>query len=299
MPGEPCTAPSLYAYVVPPALAPAGPKRSLAALRAQSMLRSAFLLAVAALTLLVLAVGIAGSVDSPGFAPGGDDAVETVMRSVTEIRVRGVDAAGRVNTALGTGVVVSADGLVVTNDHVITLAGGGVGGRVTVIAADGREATARLVTRVPRRDLAFIEVDLAGLVPAEFVTELHQVERSAPVFSVGAPGEFAQPVSEGIVTDVLENVAVPQRPDLDTLIESSTQLEQGFSGGPLADAEGRVIGINVATLGIEQGTRTMGLAIPSGLVLEAAAQLSAPTSPPAPPKRKRPGALRRETISIW
>jgi len=294
MPGEPCTAPSLYAYVVPPVLAPAGPTPSFAALRAWSLLRSVFVAAAAVVALLVLAVGLAGSLDAPGSTPAGGDPADTVMRSVTEIHVQGVDASGTVRTALGTGVVMRADGLIVTNDHVITMAGGQVSASVRVVAADGREAVAGFVTRVPDLDLAFIEVDLAGLTPATFATDLAALETAAPVFAVGAPGEFAEPVSSGIVTEVLENTAVPQRPGLDTLIESSTQLEQGFSGGPLADAEGRVIGINVATLGVEQGTRTLGLAIPSAVVLEAAAELSAPPPPPrAPPDRKTPGALRR------
>lgn len=293
MPGEPCTAPSLYAYVVPPVLAPAGPTPSFAALRAQSLLRSVFVAAAAVVALLVLAVGLAGSLDAPGSTAAGGDPADTVMRSVAEIHVQGVDASGTVRTALGTGVVIKADGLIVTNDHVITMAGGQVSASVRVVAADGREAVAGLVTRVPDLDLAFVQVDLAGLTPATFATDLAEIETAAPVFAVGAPGEFAEPVADGIVTEVLENMAVPQRPDLDTLIESSTQLEQGFSGGPLADAEGRVIGINVATLGVEQGTRTLGLAIPSAVVLKAAAELSAPTPPRAPPERKTPGALRR------
>ncbi|MEE4275971.1 MAG: serine protease [Thermoleophilia bacterium] len=298
MPGEPCTAPSLYAYVVPPVLAPAGPTPSFAALRARSLLRSIFVAAAAVVALLVLAVGLAGSLDAPGSTAAGGDPAETVMRSVAEIHVQGVDASGTVRTALGTGVVIKADGLIVTNDHVITMAGGQVAASVRVVAADGREAVAGFVTRVPDLDLAFVQVDLAGLTPATFATDLAEVETAAPVFAVGAPGEFAEPVADGIVTEVLENMAVPQRPDLDTLIESSTQLEQGFSGGPLADAEGRVIGINVATLGVEQGTRTLGLAIPSAVVLEAAAELSAPTPPRAPPERKTPGALRRALAGV-
>ena len=76
-----------------------------------------------------------------------------------------------------------------------------------------------------------------------------------------------------MVTGVLDDVAVPYRPDLTTLIESSTQLQQGFSGGPLADAEGRVMGINVATLDGSGEPETLGLAIPSTVVLQAAEEL--------------------------
>ncbi len=298
MPGELCTAPSLYAYVVPPALAPAGPRPSAAALRAQDLLRSVFVASGAVIALLVLAVGLAGSLNAPAGSPvAAGDAVGTVMASVAEIHVQGVAGSGTVRTALGTGVVLEADGLIVTNDHVIAMAGAGSAATVRVVAADGREAVAHLVTRFPELDLAFVEVILPGLVPARFATDLDQLETAAPVFAVGAPGEFAEPVSQGIVTEVLENTAVPQRPGLDTLIESSTQLELGFSGGPLADADGRVIGINVATLGVEQGTKTLGLAIPSAVVLEAAAQLSAPAPPRAPPARKTPGALRHARVT--
>lgn len=298
MPGELCTAPSLYAYVVPPALAPAGPSPSVATLRAQGLLRSVFVAAGAVIALLVLAVGLAGSLNAPAVTPvGAGDAVGTVMASVAEIHVQGVAGSGTVRTALGTGVVLKADGLIVTNDHVIAMAGGAA--TVRVVAADGREAIAHLVTRFPELDLAFVEVSLPGLVPARFATDLDQLETATPVFAVGAPGEFAQPVAEGIVTEVLENTVVPQRPGLDTLIESSTQLELGFSGGPLADTDGRIIGINVATLGVGQGTKTLGLAIPSAVVLEAATQLCAPAPPRAPPERKTPGALRRSRIAAW
>jgi len=299
MPGEACTAPSLHAYVVPPALAPVGPRQDLAAVRARSLLRMVFVAAAAVVALLVLSVGLAGSLDTPTLAPaGGDDAVGTVLRSVAEIHVQGVTASGAVRTALGTGVVLDADGLIVTNDHVISMTGGRDTASVRVVAADGRETVARLVTCFPDLDLAFVEVDLAGLTPARFATDLDRIETAAPVFAVGAPGEFAEPVAHGIVTEILDHTAVPQRPGLDTLIESSTQLELGFSGGPLADAEGRVIGINVATLGVEQGTRTLGLAIPSAVVLQAAADLAAPSPPRAPLERKTPAALRRARVGV-
>ncbi len=297
MAGESCIAPSLHAYVVPPVLAPAGVAPRLDVQRRSGLLRSAFVLAVAALAILSLVIGYAHSVGRLAGAPSRDP-VEFVLQSVAEIHVRGAQASGIVQTALGTGVVMDRDGLIVTNDHVITMAGLTEGGNVIVVAADGREATGLVVARLPERDLAFIRIALDGLVPAEFATDLEHVELADPVFSVGAPGEFEQPVSEGMVTDVLENVAVPQRPDLDTLIESSTQLQQGFSGGPLVDAEGRVLGINVATLGVAE-SQTMGLAIPSRLVLEAAAWISAPVPERAPPARKTPQLVRSGNLRTW
>jgi putative serine protease PepD len=242
--------------------------------RSRGLLRLAFVLAIVALAALSLAVGYGHSGDHPGVVLSRDP-IERVLQSVAEIHVRAIEASGSVHTALGTGVVVTEDGLIVTNDHVVTLGGMYDPGRITIVTADGRRAVATLVQRVPAQDLAFLQVDLDGLVPAEFVRDVGEVEKWQSAFSVGAPGEFDEPVAEGMVTDVLEDLAVPYRPELTTLIESSTQLQQGFSGGPLADAEGRVIGINVATLGTPDAEKTMGLAIPSRYVLEAVAELAA------------------------
>jgi putative serine protease PepD len=259
---------------VPPQLAgaPAIDPRSRRRSRTRGLLRLAFVIAIVALSGLSIGVAFGQSPPHPEVVVS-EESVQRVLQSVAEIHVRNVESSGQVRSALGTGVVVSEDGLIVTNDHVVTLGGGQRHGRITVITADGRRAAAIIVQRVPGRDLAFLEVDLDGLVPAEFVEDMDEIERWESAFSVGAPGEFDQPVARGRVTDVLDDVAVPYRPELTTLIESSTQLQQGFSGGPLADAEGRVMGINVATLDGRGESETSGLAIPSTVVLQAAEEL--------------------------
>jgi S1-C subfamily serine protease len=198
------------------------------------------------------------------------------MRSTVEIRARQSRGSGR--AALGTGVVLNADGLIVTNDHVLTLNGDAPAAYIRVIRADGRSVPAEIVGRSQDRDLAFLRADLDDAVPAELQPDLGEVSTGMPVIAIGAPRHFDEPMVEGEVTRVLNNARIRGYPGLRQLIVTSADLEQGFSGGPLADAEGQVIGINVATAVREDGETQRSLSIPAALVLDTAARLDVPVS---------------------
>jgi S1-C subfamily serine protease len=206
--------------------------------------------------------------------PGSDprslaaDPVQRVLSSVAEVRVRSGGSAGLVHASLGTAVVLTADGLLVTNDHVIALAGDGRP-IVSITMADGRSAEAEVVLRVPERDLAFLRVRLSPLTPAVFVDDLDEVTPREPAFAVGAPEHFEDEVARGQVVSVLRHVNVPDRPELGVLIVSTAPVLEGFSGGPLADENGEVMGLTVAILTNADGSRET-LAIPSTVVLRTA-----------------------------
>jgi len=176
-------------------------------------------------------------------------------------------------SSLGTGAVVRADGLIVTADHVLTGEDGQSRGEIEVIVADGRRADGVLVARVPARDLAFVRVDLAGLRPATLAPDLERVAVGDRVLAVGAPHTFERYVVRGRILDVLDDSVRVEGRDLGPLIQSSVLIRRGFSGGPLADARGRLIGITVGST--EPGTdgRRTAVAVPAQAVVEALAAL--------------------------
>jgi S1-C subfamily serine protease len=223
-------------------------------------------------------------------APIPDDprvkAVVAVLRpSVVEVRASSSRGALVQEIGLGTGVIVRSDGVVVTNDHVITL-GGDLGDgdesprepadRIEIRLEDGTRLQAQLVGRAPGYDLAFLDVEAEGLPVAERLTDLDDVEVGGLAVAIGAAANLVQPVTVGQVTEVLDNVRSRSLPELTVLIRSNVPLTQGNSGGPLADEYARVMGINVAVTMGNGGSREeegASLAIPSTVVLQALAEL--------------------------
>lgn len=176
-------------------------------------------------------------------------------------------------SSLGTGVVVRDDGLIVTADHVLHDEDGQSRGEIEVIAADGRSADGVLVARVPARDLAFVRVDLAGLRPATLAPELERVVVGERVLAVGAPHNFERYVVRGRILGVVDHSGRVEGRDLGPLIQSSARIRRGFSGGPLADARGRLIGITIGSTEPAGDGRRTAVAVPAREVAEALAAL--------------------------
>jgi S1-C subfamily serine protease len=176
-------------------------------------------------------------------------------------------------TSMGTGVVVDADGLIVTADHVVTPSDGSVEASIEVIAADGRVADAVLVARVPANDLAFVRADLAGLRPATLAPDLERLSPGDRVLAVGAPHNFERFVARGRVLAVLESGVLVEGRDLGTLIQTSARIRRGFSGGPVADTRGRLIGITVGSTDPAGDCRRTAVAVPAQVVASALAAL--------------------------
>jgi serine protease Do len=136
----------------------------------------------------------------------------------------------------GAGVIWAADGLVVTNAHVVP------DDRATVVLDGGRELPARLIARDPAVDLAALRVDASGL-PAAPVGDSTALRVGQLVFAIGHPLGEPHAVALGIVSDVGRAIHVG-RQRLSEAVQADLTLYPGNSGGPMADAQGRVIGIN-------------------------------------------------------
>ncbi len=173
------------------------------------------------------------------------DIAERLRRSTVQIR------AGRGRSG-GSGVIWSSTGLIVTNRHVVE------SGAIEVELWDGRRFPAKLKAWGRHHDLAAIKVDTLGLPAAAFGSSA-AVRPGEIAIAVGNPLGFAGAVSRGVVHAVGPlRGAGPQ-----TWIQAAVRLAPGNSGGPLANASGKVIGLNTMVLG-----NGLALAIPSGTVME-------------------------------
>jgi serine protease Do len=148
----------------------------------------------------------------------------------------------------GTGTIWHADGLILTNAHVVGR------GAVRIVLPDGRTLPARLLAHSKRLDLAALSVEAAGLPTIE-LGDSRRVRPGHWVLAMGHPWGVTGAVTAGVVIDV----GVPsEMPKLGRdLIQIDLPLRPGYSGGPLVDVEGRLIGINAMMAGPE-----VGLAVP-------------------------------------
>jgi putative serine protease PepD len=169
--------------------------------------------------------------------------LESVKESVVTIETS-VNAQGGVFEGAGTGVVLSADGLIMTNAHVIAQSDG-----ITVRTFDGAEYDATLVGSEPSNDLAVIRVEGGDdLVPAELGSS-DALLVGEPVIAIGnALNLGGQPsVTTGIVSAVNRTIDGPDG-RLSDLIQTDAAINPGNSGGPLVDSSGAVVGINTAII---------------------------------------------------
>jgi len=162
---------------------------------------------------------------------------------------------------LGSGVVISADGYIATNNHVIDGAD-----TVTVAFTDGREMTAKVVGRDPQTDIAVIKVDAEDL-PAVTFANTTQVEVGDRVLAIGNPFGIGETVTSGIVSAKGRRVGILADVEgYEDFIQTDAAINPGNSGGALVDVEGRLIGINTAILSRSGGFQGVGLAVPSNMV---------------------------------
>jgi len=175
-------------------------------------------------------------------------------------------------SALGSGVVLTADGLILTNNHVISS-----GGTVSVRLSDGRTLPAKVVAADATHDLALVQAtDVSGLTPATFGTD-DSVAVGDTVLAFGAPLGLEGTVTSGIVSALDREVDAGSE-KLTGLLQTDAAINQGNSGGALVDTAGNVIGINVAiaTASDEStGSVGVGFAIPADTVTNVVKQLEA------------------------
>lgn len=179
------------------------------------------------------------------------DAVEQAGRYVVRVAAR--------KRLSASGILWSADGLVVTADHVVEQEEG-----IKVGLADGRELPARLLGRDPGTDLALLKLDGAVGGAAE-AAEPSTARVGSLVLAVGRPGEGGPMATIGIVSARTGPWRTWRGGMLDSLIQTDVTLYPGFSGGPLVDASGRVVGMNTSLL-----ARGVSTAVPAETVARVA-----------------------------
>lgn len=167
----------------------------------------------------------------------------------------------RVQQSLGSGVLVRADGVVVTNNHVIQGAE-----RLKVVLADRREFDAKLLLADPKTDLAVLRLEAVGAerLPVLEFSEARATEVGDFVIAIGNPFGLNQTVTSGIVS-ALARTGVGIN-DLSFFVQTDAPINRGNSGGALIDLDGRLVGVNSAIVSEGGGSNGIGFAIPSALV---------------------------------
>jgi serine protease DegS len=163
----------------------------------------------------------------------------------------------RMQSSLGSGVVVGADGFILTNVHVIEGAD-----EILVAFADGRSTAAMLVGRDPETDLAVVRVPFNDLNPIEFGSS-DDVEVGDVVLAIGNPFGIGQTVSAGIIS--AKGRAGISRSPFDDFIQTDAAINPGNSGGALIDTDGRLVGINNMIFTRTGDSAGVGFAIPAQL----------------------------------
>ncbi|MBL8292501.1 MAG: trypsin-like peptidase domain-containing protein [Bryobacterales bacterium] len=170
----------------------------------------------------------------------------------------------------GSGVIVSADGYIVTNAHVVTgstriqvqLSSNRAGAGRSVVRPPGPLMTARLIGLDAETDLALLKVDANGL-PFLELADSDTVRQGQLVVAVGSPGGLESSMSMGVISAVARQL---QPDDRVAYLQTDAPINPGNSGGALVDIEGRFVGINTMILTQSGGSEGLGFAVPSNIV---------------------------------
>jgi serine protease Do len=171
---------------------------------------------------------------------------------------------GRERSSLGSGFIISPDGYVVTNNHVVAS-----GGDIIVRLSRGSEHAARVVGTDTATDLALLKID-ASTLPVLPLGDSDRLQVGEPVMAIGNPFGLDQTVTTGIVS--AKERFIGSGP-YDEFVQTDTSINPGNSGGPLIDSRGAVVGINSAIFSQSGGSIGIGFAIPINLAKTVLLQL--------------------------
>jgi serine protease Do len=199
-------------------------------------------------------------------ADNPDNDARAFMRRMLSGPGGGNPPPGASGSALGSGFVISTDGLIVTNRHVV------VGARsVRVKLPDGREVPAQVIGMDATTDIALLRVS-AGRLPALHLGSSDKVSVGDPVVAIGNPFGLGQSVTAGILS--ARGRVLEEDPYIDFL-QTDAAINLGNSGGPLLSTDGVVVGVNTAILTPSGGSVGLGFAIPAETVTAVIAELQA------------------------
>jgi len=228
-----------------------------------------------------------GQMEMASFSHVVKEVAPSVVKITTSTKAKRVNTAGQVppgfehpmfrqffggrqfetppQAGLGSGVIISADGYIATNNHVIQGAD-----EVLVTMDDGRELKAKVVGRDPQTDIAVIKVEAKDL-PSVTFADSSSIEVGDRVLAIGNPFGIGETVTTGIVS------AKGRRPGIgleyEDFVQTDAAINPGNSGGALVDVQGRLVGINTAILSRSGGFQGVGLAVPANLVQHVADNL--------------------------
>jgi Do/DeqQ family serine protease len=172
----------------------------------------------------------------------------------------------RAQSSLGSGVVIRADGYVVTNNHVVA----GNVREITAVLPDKRQVKGQIVARDPDTDIAVVRISAHNLTVLPWA-DSSKLKVGQWVLAIGSPFQLNQTVTLGIVSAVgRTGVGVA---DYEDFVQTDAAINPGNSGGGLIDARGEVVGINTAILSESGGYQGVGFAVPSNLARRVAEDL--------------------------
>ena len=179
----------------------------------------------------------------------------------------------RLPQGIGSGVIVSSDGYIITNNHVVSDRSGEDADEVLVLLNDGRELEAEIIGSDPLTDVAIIKVDAEDL-PAIAMADSDNIKVGDVVFAIGNPMQVGLTVTQGIVSATNRTIGIYGDRGYESFIQTDASINPGNSGGALIDSQGRLIGINSAIISRSGGNIGIGFAIPSNLAISISQQLA-------------------------
>jgi serine protease Do len=243
----------------------------------------AFLMAAGGLTISILnATGVIGDnsttvINTNGYYDGNsasftegsiaevaNKVAPSVVSILTTTRTQSFYGGGRTNSSAGTGMIVTSNGYVLTNKHVVE----GVN-EVTVTMSDGETyENVKVVGVDPLNDVAFLKIDGVSDLPAVTLGDSKNIMVGQPVIAIGnALGQYQNTITQGIISGTGRSITARGSggsfENLSDMIQTDASINPGNSGGPLVNAAGHVIGINTA---VSEDANGIGFAIPIGSV---------------------------------
>lgn len=199
-----------------------------------------------------------------GPGAGAQDDQEELLRRF--FGMPGVPIQPRDQTSLGSGFIISADGYVLTNDHVVDDAD-----EVKIRLQDRRTFTARVVGKDPQYDIALLKIDGSAL-PTVSIGDSRSVKRGQWALAIGSPFGLDTTVTHGIVSAVGRNLGSGDQP-YTSFIQTDVPINRGNSGGPLFNLQGQVIGVNSQIYSTSGGYQGLSFSIPIDVAMNVVQQI--------------------------